>query len=211
MTSSSQRWLREHFSDPYVQRAQREGMRSRSAFKLEELLEKDHLLKPGMVVVDLGGAPGGWSQVAAAALKGRGRVIALDILPMEPLAGVEILQGDFTEEAVLQQLEACLGTQAVDLVLSDIAPNISGVAAVDQARSMYLAELVLAFAQAHLVRKGNLLIKLFQGEGFDDFLRQLRAAFGKVILRKPKASRGRSREIYALATGLKDAAAPNPR
>jgi 23S rRNA (uridine2552-2'-O)-methyltransferase len=211
MTSSSQRWLREHFSDPYVQRAQREGMRSRSAFKLEELLEKDHLLRPGMVVVDLGAAPGGWSQVAAAALKGRGRVIALDILPMEALAGVEILQGDFTEESVLRQLEASLGGQSVDLVLSDIAPNISGVAAVDQARSMYLAELVLAFAQAHLVRKGDLLIKLFQGEGFDDFLRELRACFSKVILRKPKASRGRSREIYALATGLKNGAPPNPR
>ena len=211
MTSSSQRWLREHFSDPYVQRAQREGMRSRSAFKLEELLEKDRLLRPGMLVVDLGAAPGGWSQVAAAALKGRGRVIALDILPMEALAGGEILQGDFTEESVLQRLQASLGGESVDLVLSDIAPNISGVAAVDQARSMYLAELVLDFARAHLVRKGDLLIKLFQGEGFDDFLRELRAAFAKVILRKPKASRGRSREIYALATGLKVGAPPNPR
>lgn len=211
MTSSSQRWLREHFSDPYVQRAQREGLRSRAAFKLEELLARDRLLRPGMVVVDLGAAPGGWSQIVAAALKGKGRIIALDILPVEAIAGVEILQGDFTEDAVLEQLQGSLGDQAVDLVLSDIAPNISGVAASDQARSMYLAELVLAFARDHLVRKGNLLIKLFQGEDFDAYLRELRAAFDKVSLRKPKASRDRSREIYALATGFKGGVRPNPR
>ncbi len=211
MTSSSQRWLREHFSDPYVQRAQKEGLRSRAAFKLEELLAKDRLLRPGMVVVDLGAAPGGWSQIAAAALKGKGRIIALDILPIDAIAGVEILQGDFTEDATLAQLQASLGDQAVDLVLSDIAPNISGVASSDQARSMYLAELVLAFAQEHLVRKGSLLIKLFQGEDFDAYLRELRAAFGKVILRKPKASRDRSREIYALATDFRAGRVPNPR
>jgi 23S rRNA (uridine2552-2'-O)-methyltransferase len=211
MTSSSQRWLREHFSDPYVQRAQREGLRSRAAFKLEELLARDRLLRPGMVVVDLGAAPGGWSQIVAAALKGKGRIIALDILPVEAIAGVEILQGDFTEDAVLEQLQGSLGDQAVDLVLSDIAPNISGVAASDQARSMYLAELVLAFARDHLVRKGNLLIKLFQGEDFDAYLRELRADFDKVSLRKPKASRDRSREIYALATGFKGGVRPNPR
>lgn len=211
MTSSSQRWLREHFSDPYVQRAQREGLRSRAAFKLEELLARDRLLRPGMVVVDLGAAPGGWSQIVAAALKGKGRIIALDILPVEAIAGVEILQGDFTEDAVLEQLQGSLGDQAVDLVLSDIAPNISGVAASDQVRSMYLAELVLAFARDHLVRKGNLLIKLFQGEDFDAYLRELRAAFDKVSLRKPKASRDRSREIYALATGFKGGVRPNPR
>jgi 23S rRNA (uridine2552-2'-O)-methyltransferase len=211
MTSSSQRWLREHFSDPYVQRAQREGLRSRAAFKLEELLARDRLLRPGMVVVDLGAAPGGWSQIVAAALKGKGRIIALDILPVEAIAGVEILQGDFTEDAVLEQLQGSLGDQAVDLVLSDIAPNIRGVAASDQARSMYLAELVLAFARDHLVRKGNLLIKLFQGEDFDAYLRELRADFDKVSLRKPKASRDRSREIYALATGFKGGVRPNPR
>jgi 23S rRNA (uridine2552-2'-O)-methyltransferase len=211
MTSSSQRWLREHFSDPYVQRAQKEGLRSRAAFKLEELLAKDRLLRPGMVVVDLGAAPGGWSQIAAAALKGKGRIIALDILPIEAIAGVEILQGDFTDDAVLEQLQTSLGDQAVDLVLSDIAPNISGVAASDQARSMYLAELVLAFARDHLVRKGSLLIKLFQGEDFDAYLRELKGAFGKVILRKPKASRDRSREMYALATDFRAGKAPNPR
>lgn len=211
MTSSSQRWLREHFSDPYVQRAQKEGLRSRAAFKLEELLAKDRLLRPGMVVVDLGAAPGGWSQIVAAALKGKGRIIALDVLPIEAIAGVEILQGDFTEDSVLQQLQACLGDQAVDLVLSDIAPNISGVAASDQARSMYLAELVLAFARDHLVRKGSLLIKLFQGEDFDAYLRELKAAFGKVTLRKPKASRDRSREMYALATDFRAGKAPNPK
>lgn len=199
MSGSSQRWLREHFKDPYVQRAQREGMRSRAAFKLEELLAKDRLLHPGMVVVDLGAAPGGWSQVVAAALKGRGRIIALDILSMAALEGVEFIHGDFTEDAVLQQLLDSLNGQPVDLVLSDIAPNMSGVAAVDQARSMHLAELVLDFARQQLAPKGDLLIKLFQGEGFDDYLRELRADFGRVVLRKPKASRGRSREIYALA------------
>lgn len=199
MSGSSQRWLREHFKDPYVQRAQREGMRSRAAFKLEELLAKDRLLHPGMVVVDLGAAPGGWSQVVAAALKGRGRIIALDILPMAALQGVEFIHGDFTEDAVLQQLLDHLNGQPVDLVLSDIAPNISGVSAVDQARSMHLAELVLDFARQQLAPKGDLLIKLFQGEGFDDYLKALRADFARVVLRKPKASRGRSREIYALA------------
>ena len=203
MSGSSQRWLREHFKDPYVQRAQREGMRSRAAFKLEELLARDRLLRPDMVVVDLGAAPGGWSQVVADALKGRGRIIALDILPMAPLDGVEVIEGDFTEDAVLRQLLQSLDGQRVDLVLSDIAPNMSGVAAVDQSRSMYLAELVLDFARAQLVRHGALLIKLFQGESFDDYLRELRSTFAKVVLRKPKASRGRSREIYALATGYK--------
>ncbi|MCB1588429.1 MAG: 23S rRNA (uridine(2552)-2'-O)-methyltransferase RlmE [Xanthomonadales bacterium] len=203
MSGSSQRWLREHFKDPYVQRAQREGMRSRAAFKLEELLARDRLLRPDMVVVDLGAAPGGWSQVVADALKGRGRLIALDILPMAPLDGVEVIEGDFTDSQVLEQLLQTLDGQRVDLVLSDIAPNMSGVAAVDQSRSMYLAELALDFARGQLTRNGALLIKLFQGEGFDDYLRELRSAFAKVVLRKPKASRGRSREIYALATGFK--------
>lgn len=203
VSGSSQRWLREHFKDPYVQRAQREGMRSRAAFKLEELLAKDRLLHPGMVVVDLGAAPGGWSQVVAAALKGKGRIIALDILPMAALQDVEFIHGDFTEDAVLQQLLDSLNGQPVDLVLSDIAPNMSGVSAVDQARSMHLAELVLDFARQQLAPKGDLLIKLFQGEGFDDYLRALRADFARVVLRKPKASRGRSREIYALACAFR--------
>jgi 23S rRNA (uridine2552-2'-O)-methyltransferase len=202
-SKSSGRWLNEHFSDPFVRKAHAEGMRSRAAYKLEELLERDLLLRPGMVVVDLGAAPGGWCQVAQEWLKGRGRVIALDILPMDELPGVEIIEGDFTSDEVLAQLEQVLGDAQVDLVLSDMAPNISGVASVDQARSMLLAELALEFARAHLRRGGGYLVKLFQGEGFDDYVRLLRANFDKVNLRKPKASRGRSREIYALATGFK--------
>ncbi len=202
-SKSSSRWLHEHFNDPFVRRAQVEGMRSRAAYKLEELLERDLVLRPGMVVVDLGAAPGGWSQVAQEWLKGRGRVVALDILEMDPLPGVEFIHGDFTDAAVLAQLEQLLGETKVDLVLSDMAPNMSGVATVDQARSMLLAELALDFAQAHLRRGGAYLTKLFQGEGFDAYIKLLRAGFDKVNLRKPKASRGRSREIYALATGFK--------
>lgn len=202
-SKSSSRWLHEHFNDPFVRRAQVEGMRSRAAYKLEELLERDLVLRPGMVVVDLGAAPGGWSQVAQEWLKGRGRVVALDILEMDPLPGVEFIHGDFTDAAVLAQLEQLLGETKVDLVLSDMAPNMSGVASVDQARSMLLAELALDFAQSHLRSGGAYLTKLFQGEGFDSYVRLLRASFDKVNLRKPKASRGRSREIYALATGFK--------
>ncbi|HWS26601.1 MAG TPA: 23S rRNA (uridine(2552)-2'-O)-methyltransferase RlmE [Xanthomonadales bacterium] len=202
-SKSSSRWLHEHFNDPFVRRAQVEGMRSRAAYKLEELLERDLVLRPGMVVVDLGAAPGGWSQVAQEWLKGRGRVVALDILEMDPLPGVEFIHGDFTDAAVLAQLEQLLGETKVDLVLSDMAPNMSGVASVDQARSMLLAELALDFAQSHLRSGGAYLTKLFQGEGFDGYIKLLRASFDKVNLRKPKASRGRSREIYALATGFK--------
>ncbi len=202
-SKSSSRWLHEHFNDPFVRRAQVEGMRSRAAYKLEELLERDLVLRPGMVVVDLGAAPGGWSQVAQDWLKGRGRVVALDILEMDPLPGVEFIRGDFTDDTVLAQLEQLLGETKVDLVLSDMAPNMSGVASVDQARSMLLAELALDFARSHLSRGGAFLTKLFQGEGFDDYIKLLRASFDKVNLRKPKASRGRSREIYALATGFK--------
>ncbi len=202
-SKSSGRWLNEHFSDPFVRKAHVEGMRSRAAYKLEELLERDLVLRPGMVVVDLGAAPGGWSQVAQEWLKGRGRVVALDILPMDPLPGVEFIEGDFTDDAVLAQLKERLGDAKVDLVLSDMAPNMSGVAPVDQARSMLLAELALDFANAHLKKGGAYLVKLFQGEGFDAYLKQMRQAYTKVLLRKPKASRGRSREIYALATGFK--------
>jgi 23S rRNA (uridine2552-2'-O)-methyltransferase len=202
-SKSSSRWLHEHFADPFVKQAHAEGMRSRAAYKLEELLERDLVLRPGMLVIDLGAAPGGWSQVVVEWLKGRGRLIALDILPMAALAGAEFLQGDFTDDAVLAELERVLGDARVDLVLSDMAPNISGVATVDQARSMYLAELALEFAKAHLRSGGSYLVKLFQGEGFDPYLKLLKAAFDTVHLRKPKASRGRSRELYALATGFK--------
>ena len=192
-SKSSQRWLREHFSDPYVKKAQAEGMRSRAAYKLEELLERDRLLKPGMVVVDLGAAPGGWSQYVRQALG--------DILDMPPLAGVEFLHGDFREQAVLSELEAMLGGQPVDLVLSDMAPNKSGVDAVDQPRAMYLAELAMEFADSHLKPGGAFLIKLFQGTGFDDYVRELRRRYDRVVIRKPDASRKRSPEVYALGQG----------
>ena len=200
-SKSSHRWLREHFSDPYVKKAQAAGLRSRAAYKLEELLERDRLLKPGMVVVDLGAAPGGWSQFVRQAMGDSGRVVALDILEMPPLAGVEFLHGDFREDAVLSALETMLGGQPVDLVLSDMAPNKSGVDAVDQPRAMYLSELAMDFADRHLKPGGTFLIKLFQGAGFDDFVRDLRKRYAKVAIRKPAASRKRSPEVYALAQG----------
>ena len=203
-SKSSQRWLKEHFSDPYVKKAQAEGMRSRAVYKLEEVVARDRLLKPGMVVVDLGAAPGGWSQWVRQELgsidrANPGRVIALDILEMPPLAGVEFLHGDFREDAVLSSLEATLGGQSVDLVLSDMAPNKSGMDAVDQPRMMHLAELAMDFADRHLRPGGAFLIKLFHGEGFDDYVRQLRKRYAKVSIRKPAASRKRSPEVYALA------------
>lgn len=197
---SSQRWLREHFSDRFVKKAQAEGLRSRAAYKLEEILKRDRILKPGMVVVDLGAAPGGWSQWVRRELGDGGRVIALDILDMPPLAGVEFICGDFREDAVLEQLQRTLGDLPVDLVLSDMAPNMSGVDAVDQPRSMYLAELAREFAQQHLRPGGSFLIKLFQGAGFDEYVRDLRTRYGQVKVRKPEASRSRSSEVYALAT-----------
>ena len=200
-SKSSKRWLKEHFDDPYVKQAQQSGLRSRSAFKLVELDEKDGLLRPGLTVVDLGAAPGGWSQVAVERVGEHGRVIALDILPMEPLPGVTVLEGDFTEDAPLRALEAALDGNSVDLVMSDMAPNISGVAVADQARAMYLAELALAFAREHLSPGGDFVVKVFQGEGFDDYLRELRAAFDTVQVRKPKASRPRSREVYLVGRG----------
>ena len=203
-SKSSQRWLKEHFSDPYVKKAQAEGLRSRAAYKLEELVERDRLLKPGMVVVDLGAAPGGWSQWIRQELDRidaarPGRVLALDILEMPTLAGVEFLHGDFREDAVLSQLEAALNGLPVDLVLSDMAPNKSGVDAVDQPRAMHLAELAMDFADKHLREGGTFLIKLFQGVGFDDYVRELRRRYAKVVIRKPAASRKRSPEVYALA------------
>lgn len=198
---SSQRWLKEHHSDPFVKKARAEGLRSRAVYKLEELVERDRLLKPGMVVVDLGAAPGSWSQWVRQALGDSGRVIALDILEMPSLAGVEFLQGDFREDAVLSQLVATLGGKPVDLVLSDMAPNKSGVDAVDMPRAMYLSELAMEFADQHLRTDGTFLIKLFQGVGFDAYVKELRRRYAKVSIRKPEASRKRSPEVYALAQG----------
>ncbi len=194
-SKTSKQWMTEHVTDPFVQRAQKEGYRSRAAYKLLEIAERDHLLKPGTVVVDLGATPGGWSQVAAA----RGcRVIALDLLPLQPLPGITFIQGDFREDAVLAELEASLGGQPVDLVISDMAPNISGIAMADQARAMDLAELALDFASNHLKPGGAFLVKVFHGAGFENFMREMRSRFAKVVARKPKASRDRSSEQYLL-------------
>lgn len=198
-SKSSQRWLQEHFKDPFVKKAQAEGYRSRAVFKLDELLERDELLRPGMNVVDLGAAPGGWSQLVNERLKGQGRIVALDILPMQGISGVDFICGDFREESVLAELEARLQGTRVDLVLSDMAPNMSGVDLVDQARAMHLSELALDFASNWLKPGGDFLIKLFQGVGFDEYVRNLRTAFTRVSIRKPKASRARSNEVYALA------------
>jgi 23S rRNA (uridine2552-2'-O)-methyltransferase len=200
-SKSSQRWLKSHFDDEYVKRAQREGYRSRAVYKLDEIQQKDHILKPGTTVVDLGAAPGGWSQYAARLLQGRGRIIAVDILPMEPLPGVEILQGDFREDDILAELVEMLQGAPVDLVMSDMAPNISGMEAVDQPRAMYLVELAVDFAAKVLGKGGDLLFKGFQGEGFDALIRDLRSQYRKVLIRKPRASRPRSREVYVLAKG----------
>lgn len=202
-SKSSRRWLTEHFSDPFVKKAQAAGLRSRAAFKLEELLDaRDLKLKPGMVIVDLGAAPGGWSQLLSQRLKGKGRIVALDLLAMEPLPDVEFFQGDFTDETVLRELESRLGGQPVDLVVSDMAPNMSGLSQVDIPRSYVLAEMALDFARQWLKPGGDFLIKLFQGEGFDAYLKDLRTSFASLKMRKPEASRGRSREVYALATGF---------
>lgn len=200
-SKSSRRWLAEHFDDQYVQRAHKEGWRGRAAFKLLEVQEREQLLRPGMRVVDLGAAPGAWSQVATQAVGDTGRVFALDMLPIEPISGVSALEGDFTEDEPLKALEMLLEGAPVDLVLSDMAPNMSGMSAVDQPRAMYLAELALAFAIEWLKPGGNFLVKVFQGEGFDAFLADCRAAFDKVQVRKPKASRPRSREVYLLGRG----------
>ncbi len=202
-SKSSSAWLREHFDDHYVKEAQRLGLRSRAAFKLMEIQEKDRLIKPGMVVVDLGAAPGGWSQFAYDIVGERGRVIASDILPMDTLAGVEFVAGDFTEESVFNQLLDVIGEEKADLVISDMAPNMSGMQAVDQPRSMYLAELALDMAKEALRPGGSIVFKVFQGEGFDQLLREMRAEFTKVVTRKPSASRSRSREVYLVAKAYK--------
>lgn len=195
---SNRAWIHQHVNDPYVQRAQAEGYRSRAAFKLLEIDAEDRLLKPGMVVVDLGAAPGSWCQVVARRVGAGGKVIALDMLPMEPLVGVEFMQGDFREEPVLAELEARLGDRAIDVVLSDMAPNLSGVAVSDQARMIHLAELALDFAIAHLRTGGSMLVKVFHGPGFEQFRRPMADVFGTVSVRKPKASRDRSSEVYLL-------------
>jgi len=200
-SKTSKQWMREHVNDVYVQRAKSEGYRSRAAYKLLEIAARDKLLRPGMVVVDLGAAPGGWSQVARTQVGARGLVLALDLLEMEPLPGVTFLQGDFRENAVVAALAAALAGRTIDLVLSDMSPNISGIAMSDQARVMHLAELALEFAAKHLKHGGNLLVKVFQGSGFQEFLRQMRTQFKNVATRKPEASRGRSSELYLLGKG----------
>ncbi len=202
-TKSSAAWLAEHESDPYVKRARAEGWRSRAAFKLEEIQRTDQLLRPGMTIVDLGAAPGGWSQFAARVLAGQGRIIAMDLLEMPGLAGVEFLQGDFNDAAVVERLLASVGPGKVDLVMSDIAPNMMGIADVDHDRSMQLVELAVDFACRTLRPGGDFLAKVFQGRGFQPLLAQLREHFESVKLRKPKASRARNAEVYVLARGFR--------
>ena len=202
-SKSSRRWLREHHEDHWVERARTEGWRSRAAFKLLEIQRKDRLLRPGMRVLDLGAAPGSWSQVAAQEVGARGTVVASDLLEMEPIAGVTFIQGDFREQEVLEQLLAALGDAPVDLVMSDMAPNLSGIRPADQAAAMYLAELALDMARRVLAPEGALLVKVFQGEGIDDFRRDFRETFRRVSTRKPSASRDRSPELYLVGSGLK--------
>jgi len=202
-TPSSRNWLRQHVNDPYVRQARAEGMRSRAAYKLQQIAARDRLFSPGMTVVDLGAAPGGWSQVAARAVGPAGRVYALDVLEFPPMPGVVPLRGDFQDDATVLELERRLEGQRVDLVLSDMAPNMSGVAAVDQARAIALAECALEFALKHLKPQGKFLVKTFHGAGFEAFLRMMRQRFQRVVVRKPDASRSRSSEVYLLGAGLK--------
>jgi 23S rRNA (uridine2552-2'-O)-methyltransferase len=202
-SKSSSRWLQEHVNDPYVKQAQKDGYRSRSSYKLIELNQKDRLIRPGMLVLDLGSAPGGWSQVAGALVGDKGRVLATDILPMDPLKNVDFIQGDFREESVLNRIVEHLGSAKPDLVLSDVSPNISGISSADQASSIYLLELALDMVRRVLKPGGAFVAKLFQGVGSDEYLKELRAAFDKVSIRKPAASRSRSREVYIVAKGFK--------
>lgn len=195
--------MQEHLNDPYVKLAQKDGYRARAAYKLIEIDDKDKLIKPGMTVVDLGSTPGSWSQVAVQRLKGQGRIIALDILDMQPIAGVEFICGDFREESVLKILEKSLNNQPVDLVIADMAPNISGVKDADQAGAAYLTELALEFCKDWLKPQGNFLVKVFIGAGFEEILKNMRTEFEKVVTRKPKASRDRSSEVYLLGLGKK--------
>jgi 23S rRNA (uridine2552-2'-O)-methyltransferase len=206
-SKSSGSWLQEHVSDPYVKQAQKDGYRSRASYKLIQLNEKDRLIRPGMVIVDLGSAPGGWSQVAAKLAGAKGKVIATDILPMDPLNGVEFVLGDFTEEAVLSEILAHLDNRKPDLIICDMAPNISGIDVTDQASSMYLVELALDMARQVLKPGGDFVAKVFQGAGSDAYLKELRSSFEKLQIRKPAASRPRSREVYTVAKGFKGSAA----
>ncbi len=202
-SKSSNRWLEEHVNDPYVKKAQVDGYRARAAYKLLELNDKDKLIRPGMLVVDLGSAPGSWSQIAGRLVGVKGRVIASDILPMDALEHVDFIQGDFTEDEVFNQIMEKLGGARADLVISDMAPNISGVDAADQAASMYLVELALDMARQVLKPKANFVAKVFHGEGYDDYVKDVRTSFEKVVIRKPDASRPRSREVYVVAKGFK--------
>ena len=207
-SKSSKSWLREHFDDEYVRRSQQDGYRSRAIYKLIEIDDKDHLIKPAMTVIDLGAAPGGWSEYCVKKMRGKGVVIALDILAMEPIDGVTIIEGDFREDSVLEELLAAMADGNVDngradLVISDMAPNISGMESVDMPKAYYLCELALDLSRQVLKPGGGLLVKLFQGEGFEAYSKELKASFSRVVMRKPKASRARSREVYALATGFR--------
>lgn len=201
--SSSNAWLKEHRDDLYVQQAQREGYRSRACYKLLELQERDRLIRPGMTVLDLGSAPGGWSQVAVEQVGHSGRVIASDILPMDSLAGVQFVLGDFTEDEVFEQILGVIGDDSVGLVVSDMAPNMSGMSAMDQPRSMYLVELALDMARRVLAPGGSFVAKIFQGAGYEELIQDARGSFDKVLTRKPKSSRPRSREVYLVAKGFK--------
>lgn len=203
LSSRSKAWMQEHLNDEFVKRAQKEGYRARAAYKLIEIDDKDKLIKPGMTVVDLGSAPGSWSQVVQQRLKGQGRIIGLDLLDMQPILGVEFIQGDFREESILKLLEEKLDNKLVDLVIADMAPNISGVKDVDQAGAAYLTELALEFSHQWLKPKGNFLVKVFIGSGFDDIVKRMRVEFDKVVTRKPKASRDRSSEVYLVGLGRK--------
>ncbi|KQN64385.1 23S rRNA (uridine(2552)-2'-O)-methyltransferase RlmE [Erwinia sp. E602] len=202
-SASSSRWLQEHFSDKYVLQAQKKGLRSRAWFKLDEIQQGDKLFRPGMTVVDLGAAPGGWSQYVVTQIGAKGRVIACDILPMDPIVGVDFLQGDFRDEQVLKTLLDRVGETQVQVVMSDMAPNMTGTPAVDIPRSMYLCELALEMCRDVLAPGGSFLVKVFQGDGFEEYLKQIRSLFTKVKIRKPDASRSRSREVYIVATGRK--------
>ena len=202
-SKSSGNWLKEHFDDEFVKQSQKDGYRSRAVYKLKEIDEKDYLIKPGSIVIDLGAAPGSWCEYVVRKQKGNGRIIALDILPMEPMDGVEIITGDFLENDVFELLLKTLGDDQPDLVICDMAPNMSGQQAVDIPRAMYMAELALDLSKQVLKPGGSLLVKLFQGDGFEDYIKQMRANFKRVVMRKPRASRPRSKEIYGLATGFK--------
>jgi 23S rRNA (uridine2552-2'-O)-methyltransferase len=202
-TKSSSEWLRRHVNDPFVKQAQLDGYRSRSAYKLIELNEKDRLIKPGMRIMDLGSAPGGWSQVAGKLVGKKGRVLATDILPMDPVPNVDFIQGDFTDEAIVEKLLAWLGDGRFDLIISDIAPNLSGIDSADQAGSMYFLELALDIVRKTLKPGANFTAKMFQGSGSDEYVKELRKSFEKVLIRKPAASRAQSREVYIVAKGFK--------